>query len=254
MPYIQDLLTGIEVHNYHEPFAGGAAVFFGIPQHGQAFLSDLNADLIETYSAVKLSPEDVWQRLRKYKNTETDYYAVRSRRPITLAGRAARFIYLNHTSYNGIYRVNLRGEYNVPFGHKATDNRPKLAHLVAASKRLQRANLEVGDFSAAIERVEKDDFIFLDPPYTVAHNNNGFVKYNDKLFQFVDQERLSAGIDEIRSKGAYYVLTNAAHESIAELFEKGDYRVQTSRRNSIGGRSAARGRATEFLFTNLPIS
>ena len=96
--------------------------------------------------------------------------------------------------------------------------------------------------------------MFLDPPYTVAHNSNGFVKYNDRLFLFKDQERLSDLIDHVRDRGAYYVMTNAAHASIAELFEKGDRRVDTSRRNNVGGRSAARGRATEYLFTNLPLA
>jgi DNA adenine methylase len=112
--------------------------------------------------------------------------------------------------------------------------------------------LSDGDFATAFENVGPGDLVFLDPPYTVAHNHNGFVRYNDRLFLFSDQQRLSDLIDEIRERGAYYILTNAAHKSIADLFEKGDQRVETTRKNAVGGSAAARGKATEYLFTNLP--
>lgn len=252
--YVEELTAEVQIRNYHEPFAGGAAVFFGTDFGNHSYLSDLNADLIETYSAVRDAPDAVWQRLRRYRNAEEHYYAARAARPRTPVNRAARFIFLNHTSYNGLYRVNLRGEYNVPFGYKASDNRPSLEQLKSASKRLESASLMVGDFATALHEVGEGDLVFLDPPYTVAHNSNGFVKYNDRLFLFADQQRLSTLIDQVRNLGAFYVMTNAAHASIAELFEKGDRRVETSRKNNVGGRSAARGRATEYLFTNLPIA
>ncbi|WP_163543643.1 DNA adenine methylase [Occultella kanbiaonis] len=252
--YLAELTAPVTIRNYHEPFAGGAAVFFGIDFGSHSYLSDLNADLIETYAAVQDSPDKVWERLRQYRNTEVDYYAARAAKPRTPANRAARFIFLNHTSFNGLYRVNLRGEYNVPFGYKTSDNRPDLAQLRSASARLNSATLAVGDFVGALQNVGQGDLVFLDPPYTVAHNNNGFVKYNDRLFLFADQQRLSGMIDQLRDRDAYYVMTNAAHASIAELFDKGDRRVETSRKNNVGGRTAARGRATEYLFTNLPVA
>lgn len=252
--YIAGLTANVTVRNYHEPFAGGAAVFFGIDFGGRSYLSDLNADLIETYAAVQDSPDKVWERLRRYRNAAEDYYAARAAQPRTPATRAARFIFLNHTSFNGLYRVNLRGEYNVPFGYKPSDNRPSLEQLRSASTRLKSATLAVSDFVSALANVGEGDLVFLDPPYTVAHNNNGFVKYNDRLFLFADQQRLSGVIDQLRSRGAYYIMTNAAHASISELFEKGDRRVETSRKNNVGGRCASRGRATEYLFTNLPIA
>ena len=130
--HVGESTAHLKVRNYHEPFAGGAAVFFGIDFGGRSYLSDLNADLIETYAAVQTDPEAVWQRLRRYHNTEEDYYAARAARPRTSVNRAARFIFLNHTSFNGLYRVNLRGEYNVPFGYKPSDNRPDLELLMAA--------------------------------------------------------------------------------------------------------------------------
>lgn len=254
VPLVDELASAVEVERYHEPFAGGAALFFGTNIGKRSFLSDLNPNLIETYLAVRDDPEGVWERLRQYQNAADDYYAARESKPRKPSYRAARFIFLNHTSFNGLYRVNLKGEYNVPFGYRHSDNRPTREHLLAASQRLASASLVAEDFSQTRERVGRGDLVFLDPPYTVAHNRNGFVKYNGRLFLFADQERLSALIDEIRAAGAYYVMTNAAHVSIAELFEKGDSRIETSRKNAVGGRSASRGRATEYLFTNLPVS
>jgi len=252
VPIVADLLVDTEIQNYHEPFAGGAAVFFGLSINSKAYLSDLNSALIDTYRQIRDDPGEVWRFLRRYKNTAEDYYVARQSRPRLPASRAARFIYLNHASFNGIYRVNLAGQYNVPYGYRDFYNPPMLTDLEEASKRLQSATIIDGDFAATVGNVGPGDLVFLDPPYTVAHNHNGFVKYNDKLFLFADQRRLSMMIDSIRHVGAYYILTNAAHESIAQLFEKGDRSIETSRKNAVGGRTASRGRATEYLFTNLP--
>jgi DNA adenine methylase len=251
---VSDLIAETEIHNYHEPFAGGAAVFFGLNIGAKAYLSDLNIDLIDTYKQVRDDPEEVWRFLRRYKNTKAFYYAARSAKPRLDASRAASFIFLNHASFNGIHRVNLAGQYNVPYGYRTSYNPPCLDDLRHASGRLRSAVLAVGDFATAVENISPGDLVFLDPPYTVAHNNNGFVKYNDKLFSFADQCRLSKMIDTIRAQDAYYILTNAAHESIAELFEKGDRRISKVRKNAVGGATAARGSATEYLFTNLPLS
>jgi DNA adenine methylase len=251
LPMITELLGPTEIQNYHEPFAGGAAVFFGLESKGKAYLSDLNAELMATYAAIREEPDEVWRFLKRYRNTKEQYYAARATSPRLAASRAARFIFLNHASFNGIYRVNLAGKYNVPYGFRDWYNAPGLDVLRAASRRLQSTVLTVSDFEFAMTNVGCGDFVFLDPPYTVAHNNNGFIKYNDKLFSFSDQHRLSAAIDVIRRAGAYYVLTNAAHQSIKELFNKGDTRLETNRKNAVGGLMAARGVATEFLFTNL---
>lgn len=251
IPTVRGLIGDTKIENYHEPFAGGAAVFFGLRLAHKAYLADLNADLIATYRAVGEYPDEVWRFLHRYRNTESDYYAARDSRPRLAASRAARFIFLNHASFNGIYRVNLAGEYNVPFGRRDWYNPPGFLDLRDASCRLGIASLSDGDFANSLENIGPSDLVFLDPPYTVAHNNNGFVKYNDRLFSFSDQRRLSDLIGEIRERGAFYILTNAAHHSIASLFEKGDLQIVTSRRNSVGGAEASRGSATEYLFTNL---
>jgi DNA adenine methylase len=254
LPNVSDLIAATEIHNYHEPFVGGAAVFFGLSIGAKAYLSDLNINLINTYKQVRDDPEGVWRFLRRYKNTESCYYLARSAKPRVDASRAAQFIFLNHASFNGIYRVNLAGKYNVPYGRRTSYNPPRLDDLRHASSRLRSAVLAERDFAAAIDYVGPGDLVFLDPPYTVAHNHNGFVRYNHKLFSFADQHRLSGMVDTIRARGAYYILTNAAHNSIAELFEKGDRRIETFRKNAVGGATAARGIATEYLFTNLASS
>lgn len=248
---IREVIGDTPVARYHEPFLGGAAVFLGI-RPGTAFLSDLNEELVATYRCIRDYPEAVFRSLEKHENAAEHYYALRSARPEDEPSRAARFIFLNHTSFNGIYRVNLRGTYNVPYGNRTKINPPDHIDLLAVASRLRTATLSTGDFSQTVERVQRGDLVFLDPPYTVAHNQNGFVKYNQKLFSFDDQKRLSQYIDQVKQRAAFYIMTNAAHYSIANLFEKGDRRMVTRRRNNVGGADAARGTASEFLFTNLP--
>lgn len=249
---LAEVLGPLEINNYHEPFLGGASVFLGLSPSGKSYLSDLNAELIETYERIRDDIDGVALALRCHVNTAEHYYTVRANVPENPSIRAARFIYLNHTSFNGIYRVNLKGIYNVPFGRRPKPNIPSRVQLLALSERLQGVELSVSDFEEALSNVTGGDLVFLDPPYTVAHNNNGFVRYNQRLFSFDDQKRLSGVLDYIRERDAFYIMTNAAHESIAALFEKGDSRIETSRRNAVGGRSAVRGSAVEYLFTNVP--
>ncbi len=238
-----------EFNNYHEAFLGGAATYFYLQPNGHSYLSDLNGDLIETYQAIKENAMEVIQKLETFKNTEDDYYAIRSRAFETQFDRAARFIYLNQTSFNGIYRVNLKGVYNVPFGFR-TKNFLDKENLVSAQKALQNTTLKQGDFYNVLENVKQGDLVFLDPPYTVSHNLNGFIKYNEKIFSLEDQMRLSKLIDELKIKGAYYILTNAAHKTIEAIFDKGDKQFEFKRASLIGGINSERGQTSEFVFTN----
>lgn len=237
-------------NNYHEPFLGGGSVFFAVSEGKKAFLSDLNSELINTYSTLKEDPEGIINTLKKFKNTKEFYYKIRKAQFSNKANLAARFIFLNQTSFNGIYRVNLKGKYNVPYG-----NRKKkfleADKLRLVSKALKNATLRIGDFSNSIHEVKENDLIFLDPPYTVSHNHNGFIKYNQKLFSLDDQYRLSEFIDKIKDKGAHYILTNAAHKTIKEIFDKGDRLIEGKRASLIGGVNAKRGETKEYIFTNI---
>jgi DNA adenine methylase len=249
---IKRLVAEREFTGYHEPFLGGASVYLGLPHFPKAFLRDSNPELIAAFRAIRDHPAEIAEQVVRYGNDSKTYYEVRASSPTDKVERAARFLYLNHTSFNGIYRVNLDGVYNVPFGNRPSPQIPTTEHLLRVSKRLKKATLAVGDFAKCLENIGEGDLVFLDPPYTVAHNNNGFIKYNQKLFSFDDQKRLSTLVDQVRERGAYYILANAAHDSIAELFARpGNSCIETSRRNVIGGINATRGSATEYLFTNL---
>lgn len=251
LKYIQDFLPPEGFNNYFEPFLGGAAVFFHLKPKN-AFLSDLNSELIDTYNVLKEDPEGVIDELRKFKNTSEFYYKVRKTKFRKDTKQAANFIYLNQTSFNGIYRVNLKGEYNVPYGHRTKDFfEPE--NLRAVSKILQTVEIAAGDFMNIETRVSQGDLVFLDPPYTVTHYDNGFIKYNQRLFSIEDQERLSGLIDRIKSVGAYYVLTNAAHDKIKEIFRKSDHEIEKKRASLIGGREAKRGKYSELIFTNVEV-
>ena len=248
--HLDMLLPKDGFNQYFEPFLGGGSIFLAINPQKKSFLSDLNEELIQTYSTLKKSPELIIEKLKQFENTKKFYYRIREEQLFDPISKAARFIYLNQTSFNGIYRVNLKGKYNVPYGFR-TKNFLEEAKLIAVSKRLKNTTLSIGDFSKIKSKVREKDLIFLDPPYTVSHNDNGFIKYNQKLFTLKDQERLSNLIDHIKDQGAYYILTNAAHKKIDEIFSKGDFRYEKERASLVGGINAERGQIKEYVFTNV---
>jgi len=248
--HINRLLPKNGFRNYHEPFLGGGSMFLAIKPLQNAFLSDLNKELINTYIRLRNDPECLIDILETFRNTEDFYYEIRAKKFTNPYEEAARFIYLNQTSFNGIYRVNLKGEYNVPYGFR-TKRFLEADKLRSDSQLLKKAKLFHGDFENVKHNLRRDDLVFLDPPYTVSHNDNGFIKYNQKLFSLDDQRRLSSLIDFIKRKGAYYILTNAAHKTIEEIFEKGDCKMRLHRANLVGGLNAERGQSTELIFTNV---
>jgi DNA adenine methylase len=239
-------------NNYHEAFLGGAATFFFLTPKNKSYLSDLNTELINTYQSVKDDVEGVINNLKLFKNDEKSYYEAREAIYSNKLEQAARFIYLNQSSFNGLHRVNSKGKFNVPFGFRKKDYIDKEI-IRNASMALKSATIFQSDFLSTLENVKAKDLVFLDPPYTVSHNNNGFIEYNEKIFSLADQWRLSAMIDEIKKKDAFYILTNAAHKTIEEIFEKGDTKLKLTRGNGIGGTKATRGQTDEYVFTNIQI-
>jgi DNA adenine methylase len=172
---------------YFEPFLGGGSVFFHL-QPELAVLGDINPELVELYKAVAWRRRRLESLLQEHQRNhgKRHYYSVRSRMPSDPVERAARTLYLNRTCFNGMYRVNLTGQFNVPKGEKTavvmdTDD------FAAAAKLLRRADLRVSDFERLVDEAQAGDLVFADPPYIVGHNNNGFVKYNEKLFRCPDQ-------------------------------------------------------------------
>ncbi len=250
LKHVNDLFPGLKFKNYHEPFLGGAALFFFLQPYNTSFLSDLNEELIDTYLTLKEDVELVIKELKKFKNSPDDYYKVRGEYYRSKYKRAAQFIYLNQTSFNGIYRVNLNGDYNVPYGFRKVDFF-KPDNLRKVGMLLQNSTIELGDFEIVKKNIRSKDLVYLDPPYTVTHNNNGFIKYNQKLFSLEDQYRLSKLVDHIKKKGAFYILSNAAHKTVEEIFDKSDKKYFLNRASLVGGNNAKRGHYEEVVFTNL---
>lgn len=233
---------------YFEPFLGGGAMFFHLAPK-VSFLSDANDRLIETYQAIKddwLSVQNLLIKMQKL-HSSAYYYEERARvrqRPHT---RAAQFLYLNRTCYNGLYRVNLSGQFNVPIGTKTQVVLPD-DNFEGASAVLQGANLHACDFEDMMLDARKGDLVFLDPPYTTAHNKNGFLKYNQKIFSWDDQVRLRRCVEAAKMRGARIVLTNANHESIHRLYNDiGAPRI-LNRSSVISGSPSARGTTTEVVY------
>lgn len=247
--YLPQIINNQEFNNYHEPFIGGGSVFFHLENKNDTFISDINEPLINAYKQVRDKCEKVINYLKYFENTESFYYDIRNKTFEDPSLSAAQFIFLNQTSYNGIYRVNLNGKYNVPFGRRKKDFLD-VATLELCSNKLANTKIFCHQFDMNLEQIKQNDLVFLDPPYTITHNNNGFIKYNEKLFSINDQYRLSTFIDKIIEKKAYYILTNAAHVDIKNIFNQRKP-IILNRASLISGKSSNRGNYEEFLFTNI---
>ncbi len=242
--------------NYHEPFLGGGAVFFYLKSYNKiknrAFLSDYNSELINAYEQIKQNAQLVVEELKKLKNNKDNYYEVREKKYQNPIDKAVQFIYLNKTSFNGLYRVNLNGKYNVPYGYRNIKDLYNFKNILNVQNNLKDVELRGVDFYDTLKKIKPHDLIFLDPPYTVMHENNGFIKYNQRIFQWDDQLRLHEFVKELVKKEAYFILTNAKHDSILELYSDIVAPIEVGRKSLIGGKLAKRETVNEYIFTNTP--
>lgn len=242
-------LLKVESGRYIEPFFGGGAAFFSL-KPARALLNDANVDLIGTYRGIRNRRLQVLAHLEEYAKLHSKefFYRTRDDPPCGAAARAAWFIYLNRTCWNGLFRVNRRGQFNVPLGTKdwvLRDGEDFLSH----ARLLRGADLVAGDFEGVISEAKKGDFLFVDPPYTTKHNNNGFVKYNEQVFSWSDQERLSLSLEKASKRGVRFSLLNAAHGSIRELYDGFDV-IELSRSQVISGEIKGRTAYSELLIRN----
>lgn len=230
---------------YFEPFFGGGALFFAT-QPQNAILSDTNQELIECYHYVKNSPQDVIKLLSCMENTKENYFKVRDSIPSSGLERAARTIYLTMLSFNGIYRLNLKGQFNVPYGYKDHLDPCDKEKIMAVSKALKNAELNCCDFSESLINARGNDLVYFDPPYAISQGN-GFVKYNSKVFTWQDQIRLSNTARELVARGCKVIISNADVPEIRELYS--DFNCNVLERPSIIAASGEhRKKITECIF------
>jgi DNA adenine methylase len=233
---------------YREPFLGGGAAFFAT-QPRRAVLSDANSELIATYRVVRDAVEPLIQELGRYPHERAFFEEMRSSKPDSDVKRAARFIYLNKTAFNGMYRVNRQGEFNVPFGRFVRPGICQPERLRVASLALHSATLSTGDFEEVLRIAAPGDLVYLDPPYVTGHHNNGFVRYNERLFSWADQCRLAALATRLADMGVRVVVTNASHEAITSLYPR-FLRYSLQRHSLIGGAVGYRGSAFESIMSS----
>lgn len=219
---ISEHFGAIGAGTYYEPFLGGASVFFNLKPHA-AVLSDENAALIGAYRCVKAYPRAVHKKLAILGNEHDSahYYSVRDQfneATGTAIEQAARFIYLNKAGFNGIYRVNRQGHYNVPEGKRKTLALPSLENLLNVSERLADAVLINADFELVAGHAEKGDFVYLDPPYPALNDTSFFNHYTADRFSGDEQSRVARVARDLHSKGCRVVVSNADTPEVRELY------------------------------------
>ena len=228
---------------YVEPFIGGGALFFALqPEH--ALISDSNPELVNLYQQVANDVEAVIRCLKDYENTREMFYDVRGQDWQRLAPceAAARMIYLNRTCFNGLYRVNRKGEFNVPFGNYRNPSICDEKNLRAAAEVLKRAEIVCCDFSKVLGgMVRRGDFVFLDPPYVPVGKWGDFKRYTKEQFSNDDQVRLSQAVEEIHRNGVWAVLTNSNHPFVHKLYSGHNIDIVQTKRNISSNGAMRRG-------------
>lgn len=218
LPYLP---RDVRERRYHEPFAGAASLFFALTPRS-ARVSDLNEHLIECYKQVRGNHEKVSAYLQEHKRQDSEeyYYEVRDKYNRSSFGpaQAARFIYLNHTCFNGVFRVNRRGAFNVPYGDKPEPAFPSTEALACVSTALKHATLSVADYGTALSRTRKGDFVYLDPPYPPLNGTSFFTHYTSDRFDLDNQERLAAYVRDLHHQGGIFLMTNADLPHVRNLY------------------------------------
>ncbi|MFC5502070.1 DNA adenine methylase [Lysinimonas soli] len=234
---------------YYEPFAGAASMYF-LLQPSNAHLNDYCQPLVEMYDTVRREPDAVLAGLSSMDVLDKDfYYEVRKSVPEDPIRRASRFIYLNRAAWNGLYRVNARGEFNVPYGKPRSGNILDEINFFAAANLLSKDGLTLThrDFEDAVVGAGDGDLVFFDPPYASSKRRESFVDYNETLFTWEDQRRLAACAERLRRSGAKVIVTNAYNSAIRELYPTFTEHALL-RRSSLASDVSLRGSVAESVF------
>jgi len=233
---------------YHEPFVGGGAVFFH-RQPKRAFLTDSNARLIRTYRGIKQDVEGVIRLLRSYPHDKGFYLEMRARDidAESDVAIAAWFIYLNRTGYNGLYRVNSKNGFNVPFGDYKNPTICDADNLRACSRALRGARIEKRDFASVVARAKRGDFVYFDPPYIPLTATSKFTDYTSEGFSDADQVRLRDVAVELKRRGVSVLLSNSSAPRVYDLYSAHFECVEVDARRSVNCNPNGRGRIPELL-------
>ncbi len=244
---------------YYEVFIGGGALLFNL-QPKKAVINDRNQELINCYRIVKDYPEELIEDLRTHCNEKDYFYQLRELdrqeekyKNYSNIQRASRIIYLNKTCYNGLFRVNSKGEFNVPFGRYKKPNIVNESVIRAVSKYLNENEIEIrtGDFRKAFATVQKEDFIYLDPPYDPISNTASFTSYNLNGFDRKEQERLKKQVDLLHKKGCQILVSNSYTDFIDRLYDDDYYqKIRVSANRAINSQGKKRGKVDEILIKN----
>lgn len=240
-----------QIETYYEPFVGGAAVFLALAEakrFKRAVITDKNRELINLYTVVRDDLGKLLKRLETLQDrtSEDDYYEIRAEKPTNKIERAARLIYLNKTGYNGLYRVNSKGGFNVPYGRY---KRPKIydpERLAHAARYLQDVTIRVADFEEACSDAKRGDAVYLDPPYLPLSKTASFSAYHSEAFGLPEHERLAKVFGKLRKRGVAAVLSNSATPETRALYQSFKCSDVAVRRpiNSVASR---RGAVSELL-------
>lgn len=236
---------------YYEPFLGGGSFFFALAPN-KAIISDINIELITTYEVIRDSHKKLINILKEYPYDNDFYYSIRNKEPKEKIEIAARFIYLNRACWNGLYRVNLKGKFNTPFGKYVN---PKICNeevIEIASKALKKTKIKKNNFAETVSDAKRNDWIYFDPPYITGHQNNGFLKYNQSLFSWNDQVSLASCARKLAALGVNVLVSNADYPDVINLY-KDFYYYKTTRLSVIGSLVETRGLVSEAILSSYPL-
>jgi DNA adenine methylase len=246
-----------KIERYFEPFVGGGAVAFFLlknnPEIQKIYLSDINEELITTYNVVKNNLDDLIALLKEYKikHNKEFYYKIRGEdiKKLNLIQIAARFIYLNRTCFNGLYRVNSKGKFNVPIGSYKNPGICNEEDLRVISSFLQKDDIKVNQFFNAVKEAKKGDFIYFDPPYYPLKKGKSFTTYTSGNFLEKEQEQLAEVFKELDKRGCKVMLSNSDTEFIKNLYK--DYNLHfVKATRMINCDATKRGKINELVVTN----
>lgn len=238
---------------YFEPFVGGGAVFFDLlPKRAE--LSDLNSELVTAYNVVKNNVGELIESLKKHKYEKEYYLEVRAKDPKSLSDLdvASRFIFLNRTCFNGMYRVNSKGGFNVPFGKYTNPIICYEENLRKVSKALQKITIKNQDYKAVLKKAKKGDFVYFDPPYYPVSKTASFTSYTKDAFLDKEQTELRDMFVELHKRGCFVMLSNSDTPFINKLYSniKGVKVSKVAASRAINSKGSGRGKITELLVTN----